>query len=91
MKLGHVRVDAVDLAGVGCTGGKGGPQGMRVDAVGSRLASSGVTSLPRAVVHLSAYRRSTAGRACVQGCVGKVCFARSTIRVPQAKAITRLG
>ena len=49
MKLGHVRVDAVDidLAGVGCTGGKGGPQGMRVDAVGSRrLASSGVESLP---------------------------------------------
>ena len=53
MKLRHVRVDAVgiDLARGGCTGGGGGPQGMRVDAVGSwRLASSGVESLPRAVV-----------------------------------------
>ena len=50
MKLRHVRVDAVgiDLARGGCTGGGGGPQGMRVDAVGSwRLASSGVESLPR--------------------------------------------
>ena len=53
VKLRHVRVDAVgiELARGGCTGGGGGPQGMRVDAVGSwRLASSGVESLPRAVV-----------------------------------------
>ena len=65
---------------------------MRVDAVGSkRLATSGVESLPRAVVHLSAYRRSTVGRACVQACVRKVCVGRSTLRVPQAQAITRLG
>ena len=89
MKLRHVRVDAVgiDLARGGCTGGGGGPQGMQVDAVGSwRLAFSGVESLPRAVVHLSAYCKSTVGRACVQRCVREVCVGRGTLRPPQAQA-----
>ena len=41
----------IDVARRGCTGGGGGPQGMREDAVGlRRLAPIRVESLPRAVV-----------------------------------------
>ena len=60
---------------------------MREDAVGlRRLAPIRVESLPRAVVHLSAYCKSTVGRARVQACVREVCVGRGTLRPPQAQA-----